>query len=219
MIQALNMQNMQIGTSNLKQSGRNSSLQKVGFKGAAPTQAIDKIIEKELFNQSKVTKFLSKIAGTLKEENTKTLINAIGTAAVAPIMVIYNPLSKKDKDSRKYSALRQPVSAVVAIIAGVLSGGFFSNYVGQAAKAGKIPVKSLNLSKEFLAKNPTLAKSNQASVDALKAVSGMLVGLIVTPLQAKVLNLLYPPFAKAVAPDLVARIENKKASKKKGGIK
>lgn len=43
------------------------------------------------------------------------LINALGTGLVAPVFIKWNPLSKKDEDTRTYTAWRQPVSAVLAI--------------------------------------------------------------------------------------------------------
>ena len=43
-------------------------------------------------------------------------INALGTAAVAPIFIAYNPLSKADENTKKYSAMRQPISAVLAVL-------------------------------------------------------------------------------------------------------
>lgn len=43
-------------------------------------------------------------------------INALGTGLVAPIFIKWNPLSKTDEDTRTYSAWRQPVSAVLAVI-------------------------------------------------------------------------------------------------------
>lgn len=43
------------------------------------------------------------------------LINAIGTGLVAPVFIKYNPLSDTDKDTRTYTAWRQPVSAVLAV--------------------------------------------------------------------------------------------------------
>lgn len=43
-------------------------------------------------------------------------INALGTGLVAPIFIKWNPLSKTDEDTRTYSAWRQPVSAVLAVV-------------------------------------------------------------------------------------------------------
>lgn len=43
------------------------------------------------------------------------LINAIGTGLVAPLFIKYNPISDTDKDTRTYTAWRQPISAVLAV--------------------------------------------------------------------------------------------------------
>ena len=63
----------------------------------------------------------------LKGELGGILITAIGTGAVAPIFIAYNPFVKAPKDAteeqkkdventKKYTAMRQPVSAVLAVI-------------------------------------------------------------------------------------------------------
>ena len=52
----------------------------------------------------------------LKGEVGGILITALGTGLVAPIFIAFNPLSNKDEDTKKYTALRQPVSAVLAIL-------------------------------------------------------------------------------------------------------
>lgn len=44
------------------------------------------------------------------------IVNAIGTALVAPVFIKWNPFSKTDEDTRTYSAWRQPVSALITIL-------------------------------------------------------------------------------------------------------
>jgi len=60
-------------------------------------------------------KQMQKVSDSLGEVST-TLINAAGTGIIAPIFIKYNPLSKSDQDTKTYSAWRQPVSAVLAIV-------------------------------------------------------------------------------------------------------
>lgn len=55
----------------------------------------------------------SKLTG----EVPNIIINAIGTGFVAPIFIKYNFLSKTDEDTRTYSALRQPISAILSVAA------------------------------------------------------------------------------------------------------
>ena len=59
---------------------------------------------------------LKKIGDKNGDENFNILVNAVGTAAVAPFFIAYNPLSKTDENTKKYSALRQPVSAILAVV-------------------------------------------------------------------------------------------------------
>ncbi len=76
----------------------------------------EKKMEKELAAASpKIIQFIRKF-GVLTGEVPNILINAIGTGLVAPIFIKYNFLSKSDEDTRTYSALRQPVSAILAIL-------------------------------------------------------------------------------------------------------
>lgn len=42
-----------------------------------------------------------------------------GTAFVAPIFIAYNPIAKQDEKTKKYSAARQPISAVIATAVGL----------------------------------------------------------------------------------------------------
>lgn len=51
-----------------------------------------------------------------KGEVPSIIINALGTGLIAPIFIKYNFLSKTDEDTRTYSAFRQPISAVLAVI-------------------------------------------------------------------------------------------------------
>lgn len=48
-------------------------------------------------------------------EHFNNAVTAIGTAGVAPIFIINNPLAKEDKDTKKYTAARQPISAVITL--------------------------------------------------------------------------------------------------------
>lgn len=60
-------------------------------------------------------KFLDKMKNFVGEV-PNIIINSVGTGLVAPIFIKYNFLSKTDNDTRTYSAWRQPVSAVLAVL-------------------------------------------------------------------------------------------------------
>lgn len=48
-------------------------------------------------------------------ENLNNIVTAAGTAFVAPVFIRFNPLSNEDSKVKSYSALRQPLSAVLAL--------------------------------------------------------------------------------------------------------
>lgn len=53
--------------------------------------------------------------GANNGENLNNIVTAVGTAAVAPIFIRFNPLSNEDPKVKAYSALRQPLSACLAL--------------------------------------------------------------------------------------------------------
>jgi len=104
------------------------NVERVSFKGnAAGTMSgefsyyakkflREKKFEKEIAAEApKIIQFIRKF-GVLTGEVPNILINAIGTGLVAPFFIKYNFLSKSDSDTRTYSALRQPVSAILAVL-------------------------------------------------------------------------------------------------------
>lgn len=64
------------------------------------------------------------------------IINALGTGLVAPIFIKWNPLSKTDEDTRTYSAWRQPVSAVLAVVTQVGVTIPFNRMIDRRANTG-----------------------------------------------------------------------------------
>ena len=69
-------------------------------------------------------------------ETQNIIINALGTGLVAPIFIKWNPLSKTDEDTRTYSAWRQPVSAVLAVVTQVGVTIPFNKMIENRANAG-----------------------------------------------------------------------------------
>lgn len=102
----------------------------VAFKGV---RQINRDLTKQISESSPgLIKFLTKL-GKNNGEILNTVVTAIGTAFVAPIFIAFNPFSKEDKDTKVYSALRQPISAVIAVLIqiGVISK--FNNWLDHVA--------------------------------------------------------------------------------------
>lgn len=134
-----------------------------------------KELQKELLTlMPKPVQALNKLSKCVGEV-PNILINAIGTAIVAPIFIKYNFLSKTDEDTRTYSALRQPISAVLAVLiqAGVVipvnslldnasnkNNGYFSHM-----KYDKSCFQDLDYLKSSIKKaNPGMSKSEIAKL-------------------------------------------------------
>lgn len=91
-----------------------ATAQSVAFKGI-PASEQDELVRTFLKDNSKIgalANWFNKCAG----EKSSIIINAIGTGILAPIVIAKNPLSKEDNNTKKYSAWRQPISAVLAIV-------------------------------------------------------------------------------------------------------
>lgn len=93
--------------------------------GALSSKEINKILEDGLA-QKGALKFMKKFE-SLKGELGGILITAVGTGAVAPIFIGFNPFVKPPKNAtkeekedlsntKKYTAMRQPISAGLAIL-------------------------------------------------------------------------------------------------------
>lgn len=111
-------QNLSVKTTELK----NSAKSKQSFTGISKEE---KEVMSYLANQKAILKM--KKLEWLKGEIGGILLTALGTGVVAPIPIAFNPFvkSKKDatpqekedlKNTKKYTAMRQPISAALAIL-------------------------------------------------------------------------------------------------------
>ncbi len=71
-------------------------------------------------------------------ENLNNQIAAFGTAFIAPIFIINNPLSKRDKETKKYSAWRQPISAVLSLGVMLPLNNVWVRYIDKLAHTGGV---------------------------------------------------------------------------------
>lgn len=78
-------------------------------------------------------------------EAQNQLINAIFTTTLAPIMIAFNPFSKQDKKTKEYSAMRQPISAGIAISGGLAMTMGVNSYLSKLASEGYIENIDLRL--------------------------------------------------------------------------
>lgn len=82
------------------------------FNGSINPQELQKEIKGLMPGSLKMMDKLAKSMGEVQN----IIINSLGTGLIAPIFIKWNPLSKTDEDTRTYSAWRQPISAVLAVV-------------------------------------------------------------------------------------------------------
>ena len=106
---------------------QNTSTPAFKAKGLDPEiiRALDK-------NSKGWAKFLT-YAGEHQGEMLNILVTAFGTAIICPLFIRYNPFSKEDKQTRAYSAWRQPISAVIAVAAQLGITKQFDKYLAKMA--------------------------------------------------------------------------------------
>lgn len=104
------------------------------------------------------------------DEKLNIIVTAVGTAIVAPIFIAFNPLSKKDKESKMYSALRQPISAVIAVAAQLGVVNLTNHALDKYASTGVVNAMDLRdkpaesyLQKLIKMKNPNIKKGDLAA--------------------------------------------------------
>lgn len=148
----------------------------------------NKQIEKEVLNSlGKGVKALSKYKNLMGEKQD-IILNAIGTGIVAPIVINNNPLSKADKETKKYSAIRQTAMAIISVATQVGLVIPIDKYIDKTIKEGKLGDK-------FTSKNPE-------NVKALKRVLPLGIAFFTIPLSCWILNKTYPPFMKKFFPKI-----------------
>lgn len=104
--------------------------------------AIAETCEKKIIGRgTRLAEWLAKKDGEIE----KQLINALFTATLAPIVIGWNPFSKQDKQTKQYMAVRQPISAVVAIAGGVALTMPIDSWFSQRCSNGGIPFLDLRM--------------------------------------------------------------------------
>jgi len=122
----------------------NSCAQQPSFRGAMTADEImvTDLSMKEIASKFgrlgnyilKASNFLNKHAGELQNQG----INALFTATLAPFFIAYNPLSKQDQKTKEYTALRQPVSAGIALTGGVAMTVLINNFMNKLFCDGNV---------------------------------------------------------------------------------
>lgn len=149
---------------NVKQKSTNFA-QNPSFGGGFDADQTKKIVD---VMEKKIVGRVGRFGGFLAKNDSeieKQLINAVFTATLAPIVIGWNPFSRQDEKTKKYMALRQPISAVIAIAGGISLTKPIDDWLAQMGSTGFVPSLDMRMSpdKAYLG-----AKFNNAYKEAKK---------------------------------------------------
>lgn len=103
------------------------------FRGKSDWSKIGKEVSKKSKFVPKALTYLGQNDG----EILNTVVTAVGTSVVAPIFIAGNPFSKEDKETKWYSAMRQPISAVIALVFQLYVNNVFNDWMAKGASTGR----------------------------------------------------------------------------------
>ena len=76
-------------------------------------------------------------------EKISNYANAAGKAVIAPMVIMYNPFSKEDKENKKWAAVKQPIEAVITVAIQTASLTLLFACMDKLFKSGKFNFKSI----------------------------------------------------------------------------
>ncbi len=121
-------------------------------------------------NSSKFIKFITKL-GKNNGEILNIIVTTIGTACVAPIFISFNPFSKEDKETKVYSAMRQPISAVLSFALQMGVNLRFNRWLDKLSSTGELDKINLRanpapsyLKKIIKSENPKIKRKELAQL-------------------------------------------------------
>ncbi len=171
---------------------------------------------------------ISEASARFASENWNIIITAFGTGLVAPLMIAKNPLAKdNDTASKYYMALRQPISAVLAVAAQLGTCVGIGKYIQNMAQNGELKNFDLTVMrgcKNALERSARLDNLNGAEKAAAELTMkrlkvfkdriGFVIALMTIPVTCTILNWAHPRFIEVFFPDLAKDKASNKEVKK-----
>ena len=87
-------------------------------------------------------------------EKVSNYVNAAGKALIAPMIIMHNPFTKEDEESRKWAAVKQPVEAVITIAMQLATLGLLYKGIDKLISKGKINFKYVEEATKDISKIP-----------------------------------------------------------------
>ena len=87
-------------------------------------------------------------------EKVSNYVNAAGKAIIAPMIIMHNPFTHEDEDSRKWAAVKQPVEAVITIAMQMATLGLLYKGIDKLISKGKVNFKFVEEATKDISKIP-----------------------------------------------------------------
>lgn len=150
-------------------------------------------------------------------EKVSNYVNAAGKAVIAPLIILNNPFTHEDKESKQWAAIKQPVEAVITIAMQIATLSLLYKGIDKLIQNGKVNFKFVEEATKDISKIPekimkacnndndkALAMYKEQYNEIFKDRVGAVVSAVTYLPVLAVSNKLYPKIAQK----LVNRNEN-----------
>ncbi|MEI7474609.1 MAG: hypothetical protein WCK67_07485 [bacterium] len=131
-------------------------------------------------------------------ETSNIVINALGKGLLAPLVVLFNPIVKQDKETKQYSALKLAIDASIMLVGQIGINSATSKTLDNLAHNKKL---GENFNKE-------LSKDALKKLQILKDRSSFALTFAALPFMCILINKVTPGIIKAIKPEVAT--SNKK---------
>lgn len=87
-------------------------------------------------------------------EKVSNYVNAAGKAVIAPLIIMHNPFTHEDKESKQWAAVKQPVEAVITIAMQIATLSLLYKGIDKLIKNNKINFKFVEEATKDISKIP-----------------------------------------------------------------
>ena len=87
-------------------------------------------------------------------EKVSNYVNAAGKAVIAPLIIMHNPFTHEDKESKQWAAVKQPVEAVITIAMQIATLSLLYKGIDKLIKNNKVNFKFVEEATKDISKIP-----------------------------------------------------------------
>ena len=87
-------------------------------------------------------------------EKVSNYVNAAGKAVIAPLIIMHNPFTHEDEESKQWAAIKQPVEAVITIAMQIATLSLLYKGIDKIIKNGKVNFKFVEEATKDISKIP-----------------------------------------------------------------